>query len=396
MNLIEYAVPIFLTFIIGEWFISWLTKKPCYRFDDFINNISMGIFEQLFDGAGKILLIVCYVYLTRHFSLFSIQSNSILSWILLWLLVDCAYYWLHRATHRINFLWIGHSVHHQSEQYNFSVALRQGILQGPCTWFFYLPIALLGFPIWMFLIVWQLNTLYQFFIHTTQIESLGPLEFFLNTPSHHRVHHGQNPQYINKNYAGSLIIWDKIFGTFEPEDETVRYGVTEPLTRFNPFYANIKVALDTWYYTQGHPILSRLKAFIMPPEWTLQLIGNETYQQLKQPVHLKHNNPITIYQIINTLILLLLSLMESQTHHTPLLHLALIITIILTAVSLGSYLDKNSYYLFYDGLRFLLFIILFKLSAQSIYAVFFLLLLVSISHLSFLKTHFLTKVKRLP
>ena len=212
VNFIALAVPVFLLFIGIEYFFSIVKKKPLYEVKDFINNLSTGVLEQLINTPLKILLLFPYDSLYHHAGLFSVNPHFITPWVLLWVGVDFCYYWLHRASHRINLLWVGHSVHHQSEYYNFSVALRQGILQAMTTWFFYLPLALLGFPTWMFFIVISLNTLYQFWIHTQCIDRLGWLEKVFNTPSHHRVHHGINPIYIDKNFAGSLIVWDKLFG----------------------------------------------------------------------------------------------------------------------------------------------------------------------------------------
>ncbi|WBV63816.1 sterol desaturase family protein [Legionella pneumophila 130b] len=198
--------------------------------------------------------------------------------------VDFFYYWYHRVSHRNSFFWIGHSVHHQSEHFNLSVALRQGYFQTLTSWVFYLPLALIGFPTWMFVIVASVNTIYQFWIHTESIRKMGWFEKIFNTPSHHRVHHGKNPQYIDKNYAGSLIIWDKLFGTFEPEEAPADYGVTEPLDSWNPFYANIKVVKDILYYGKG--LKSKwdvLRAFFMPPEWIIHRLQQEkSLSQKKQ------------------------------------------------------------------------------------------------------------------
>ena len=154
--------------------------------------------------------------------------------IVLFLGVDCAYYWFHRIAHEYNAPWAGHVVHHSSEDYNLAVALRQGTFQGLFSWVFYLPLALVGFPPAWFAAMSSFDTLYQFWIHTRAIGKLGPLEWVLNTPSHHRVHHGRNPKYLDKNYAGTLIIWDRMFGTFQAEEEEPVYGLTKPLEQLEP------------------------------------------------------------------------------------------------------------------------------------------------------------------
>jgi len=165
-------------------------------------------------------------------------------WVALFFLVDFAYYWAHRMSHEINLFWGGHVVHHQSEDYNLSVALRQSSFQVVWTFAFNLPLALLGFETLDFALMSALNTLYQFWIHTETINKLGFLEYFFNTPSHHRVHHGRDPKYIDKNHAGTLIIWDKMFGTFVPENdaEKPRYGIVKNLGTFNPLI----IAFNEW------------------------------------------------------------------------------------------------------------------------------------------------------
>ena len=147
---------------------------------------------------------------------------------------DFVYYWYHRFHHTIRVFWGSHVVHHSSQRYNLSTALRQ-----PWTPFtslpFWLPLAFLGFAPWMILLQQSISLIYQFFIHTERIRKLPrPIEFIMNTPSHHRVHHGSNKQYLDKNYGGTLIVWDRLFGTFEPEDERVVYGLTKNIHTFNP------------------------------------------------------------------------------------------------------------------------------------------------------------------
>lgn len=282
-NPFALAIPAFLLLIGLEYIIAYYKGKQIYLFGDFVNNISTGIFEQLFSTLAKAATIYLYAVIASKYALFHISTYSIVNWLILFLLADFCYYWMHRSIHRCNFLWAGHSVHHQSEQYNLSVALRQGIIQSMFSWTFYLPIALLGFPVWMFALVSVSITLYQFWIHTTLINRLGVFEYLFNTPSHHRVHHGSNPQYIDKNYAGSLIIWDKLFGTFAKESEKVIYGVTEPLDSWDPYYANIKVLRDTWYYGQGLSNLKdKLLAFIMPPEWIVNRMGLKKFKSLQR------------------------------------------------------------------------------------------------------------------
>ncbi len=306
INLTVFAAPMFLILIGIEWGIAYYKKTSVYQFNDSINNFSTGILEEIAALPVRGLIIFSYYYLYEHFAFFNINPNLI-SWFILWLGVDFCYYWYHRASHRCNFFWIGHSVHHQSESYNLSVALRQGYWQTLTSWVFYLPLALIGFPTWMFVIMASLNTIYQFWIHTQSIDQMGWFEKIFNTPSHHRVHHGKNPQYIDKNYAGSLIIWDKLFGTFEPENAPVEYGVTEPLDSWNPFYANIKVINDVMYYGKNlNNTFDIIRAFFMPPEWIIHRLQHQNQNISKKTVTHKNCKSPKVYMLLNMVITIVL------------------------------------------------------------------------------------------
>lgn len=236
-NLIVLSIPIFFILMAIELLYSWHTQRKMYRVGDALANIGCGIFEQVTGVFLKVFTIGLYSWVYQNFRVFDFEMTPLMVF-LLFLGVDFFYYWAHRMSHEVNLLWLGHVVHHQSEDYNLSVALRQGALQKLFTAPFFLPLAFLGFDDVWFLTINALNTLYQFWIHTEAIGKLGWMEFLFNTPSHHRVHHGKNPQYIDKNHGGSLIIWDRLFGTFEPEVEKPIYGVTTPIQTFNPLNAH--------------------------------------------------------------------------------------------------------------------------------------------------------------
>jgi hypothetical protein len=188
--------------------------------------------------------------------------------------VDLLYYWFHRLSHEINFLWAAHVVHHQSEEYNLTVALRQSALQPFFSNVFYWPLALLGVPPPVFLACVSFNTLYQFWIHTRLLGRLGPLEQLLMTPSHHRVHHGRNPRYIDRNHGGTFILWDKLFGTFEPETEEVVYGITKPLASWNPLWANLHDWLELGRAARAtQRWRDKLLVFLKPPGWLPDDLG---------------------------------------------------------------------------------------------------------------------------
>ena len=231
------AIPFFALFIAVEAY--FLKRENLSEFDrkDVWTNIFVGFVSVVW--GTLIGLVTGYFYLWAYgLAPFKMPMETVWAWVLLLFVDDFAYYWFHRASHEIRFLWNFHIVHHSSNQYNLSVAVRQSWFSGVAHWIFYVPIAFLGFPFWAFVTMHGLNLIYQFWIHTRLVGKLGVLEYILNTPSHHRVHHGVNEQYLDKNYAGIFIIWDKLFGTFTEETETPRYGITTPLKSYNALGIN--------------------------------------------------------------------------------------------------------------------------------------------------------------
>ena len=220
--------------------------------------------------------------------------SAVWAWVACFLGVDFFYYWFHRASHRVNAVWATHVVHHQSEEYNLAVALRQGAFQGWFSWVFYLPLALVGFPPLMFLTLSAFNTLYQFWIHTRAIGRLGPLEWVMNTPSHHRVHHACNPKYIDRNYAGTLIVWDRMFGTFKPEEDEPVYGITKPLNSWNPVWANLHVWVDlAGKARRTRRLADRVRLFLRPPGWQPdELGGYEAPPEVDRATYRKFTTPV--------------------------------------------------------------------------------------------------------
>ncbi len=266
VQLIALAIPFFFLLIGIEVFYSLWKRNGHYNFHDSLADLSCGILQQV--GGFFMAFLYIGAYLFFYELRFWTVPNHWLSWVGCFLAVDLAYYWFHRSAHRINLLWGGHAPHHQSEEYNLTVALRQGFFSEPIAALFYLPLALLGFHPLLFVICHELNTIYQFWIHTRSIGKLGALELLFNTPSHHRVHHGVNPKYIDRNHAGVLIIWDKLFGTFQIEEEEPVYGVVTPLRSWNPIQANLEHWRSVWRTANKLPRWQdRLLIWGMPPGW---------------------------------------------------------------------------------------------------------------------------------
>jgi sterol desaturase/sphingolipid hydroxylase (fatty acid hydroxylase superfamily) len=270
---IVLAIPVFFALIALEWLAARLLARDVYRLADSLGDLGCGILDQLLGLFMKTAVFAGYLGLFRH-RLFELPGDSAWTWLACFVGVDLLYYWFHRKSHEVAFLWAAHAVHHQSEEYNLTVALRQGAIQGWFSWVFYLPLALLGFPPLVFLACSSANTLYQFWIHTRLIGRLGPVEWLFNTPSHHRVHHGRNPEYIDRNHAGVFIVWDKLFGTFAAEGDEPVYGITTPLRSWNPVWANLShwaaLLLEARRTSRW---ADRLRLFWKPPGWRPAELG---------------------------------------------------------------------------------------------------------------------------
>ena len=242
INIIAFAVPVFLATILLEAAIARRQgKRDYYCFGTAMSDVATGTVFQAMEVFFKFVPLLIYVWVFNRYAFIDWGETTWQVWVVGLLLVDFLYYWWHRVSHVCNVFWAVHAVHHQSEDFNLAVALRQPLFE-PITWFFfYIPMALLGIPVEVFLTAYALDLLYQFFIHTELVGKLpAPIEWLLNTPSHHRVHHGVQEQYLDKNYGGILVIWDRLFRTFEKEGERVVYGTTVPLGSYNPLWCNFQ------------------------------------------------------------------------------------------------------------------------------------------------------------
>lgn len=274
MNLIVASIPIFFILIGIEILAAKVLDRPVYSFSDSFADLGCGIIEQLLGVFVKGALFAGYLWLYASARVATLPATSWAVWVLCFVLVDFFYYWFHRKSHEIGAFWAAHSVHHQSEEYNLTVALRQGAFQSFFSWVFYLPLAILGFPPQVFLTCAAINTLYQFWIHTRLVGKLGPLEWVMNTPSHHRVHHGRNPEYIDRNHAGVFIVWDRMFGTFVEEKDEPVYGVVKPLRSFDPVFANVAGWIDLARIAKAASrFVDGLRVFVERPGWRPAELG---------------------------------------------------------------------------------------------------------------------------
>jgi sterol desaturase/sphingolipid hydroxylase (fatty acid hydroxylase superfamily)/poly(3-hydroxybutyrate) depolymerase len=269
---IALAIPLFFVLIGLE--LLWAKRRglAVYRFTDAVTDLSCGITSQviLIFWAATQLAIYAWVY--QHARLLELSPSwgrPWLPWVVAFLGIDFLYYWWHRLSHEVNFLWAAHVVHHQSEDYNLAVALRQSVLTSWTALPFYLPLALLGVPTLVFAVTHALSILYQFWIHTQLVGKVrGPLDWIVNLPSHHRVHHAINPQYLDKNYGATLVVWDRLFGTYAEEIEAPVYGITKPLASFDPMWAQVHYWLEMGSMVRAakRPI-DKLRVWIASPAW---------------------------------------------------------------------------------------------------------------------------------
>ncbi len=269
--LIYIAIPLFFITIVLEYF--YLRQRHGflgYETKDTAASLSMGIGNVIIGAASKSLIVGLNFWLYEHYALFAdfLSSHFWWTWLLLFFADDFCYYCFHRFGHRTRVGWAAHVNHHSSQHYNLSTALRQSWTTPLFHWMFYLPLPILGFHPLAILTMQALSLLYQYWIHTETVGHMGWFERFFNTPSHHRVHHGSNEQYLDKNYGGFLIIYDKLFGSFAAEEEKVKYGLTTNITTFNPFKIAVHEWLNLWREMRhSSSIWQALKRPWKPPGW---------------------------------------------------------------------------------------------------------------------------------
>lgn len=247
MNVILFAVPVFFLLIFIELIAERVRGTEYYQLTDSLTSLATGTINQLVRAAKLIVPFTVYVFLYENFAVLDLQA-SLATWLVAFVLYDFCYYWNHRLGHEMNLLWAAHVVHHSSEEYNLTTALRQTGTSF-LSFVFYLPMAILGFDPLMLATVGGLNLVYQFWVHTRHIGRLGILDRIFVTPSNHRAHHGQNSAYIDCNYGGVFVIWDRLFGSFqeELEDDPVIFGIRGAVKSWNPLWAILHVYQQLWF-----------------------------------------------------------------------------------------------------------------------------------------------------
>src|SRR5579859_373568 len=243
-NLIHLAIPGFIALLVLEAVVDAIMRRDLYELKDTAVSLSMGTGNVLLGLLSKAMIFAIFTAVHR-FAIFKIGYQW-WAWVLLFFADDFTYYWFHRTSHECRLFWASHVVHHSSQHYNLGTALRQTWTGFFMSFIFWLWLPLVGFPPVMVMTMQAVSLLYQFWVHTELVRRLGLLEVVMNTPSHHRVHHGSNQRYLDRNHAGVLIIWDRLFGSFEPEGEKVIYGLTKDINSYNPLLIAFHEWIDIW------------------------------------------------------------------------------------------------------------------------------------------------------
>ena len=358
LNFLAFAVPFFTGFMLLEYFIARKKKLQYFNLHNSIANISIGILERLSDVLITGAFYFVYGHLQKNYGIFSIKPG-ILLWILLLLCTDFLWYWYHRLAHEINLLWAVHVVHHQSEDYNYTVSARITVLQALVRTCFWAVLPLLGFPASMITAMLLLHGIYPFFIHTRLIGKLGILEYILVTPSHHRVHHASNEKYLDKNYGDVFIIWDKLFGTFQKEEQLEEpvYGLTRPLNTYSFLWQHFHFLVEIWIAAKAKRSFSeKLKIIFGRPGH----FDPATRKKAETIFKIKHSNdkltqPLNkyvVWQMIALLLTLFIFILFEGGLNTG-FKISFVFATLLTLINCGAIMEQKRWVFHVEFLRLL-------------------------------------------
>jgi sterol desaturase/sphingolipid hydroxylase (fatty acid hydroxylase superfamily) len=269
-QIIVLAMPVFLLLMALEWAWGLARQRNTYRLADALASLSLGVLSQISGLLVTAFTVGIYTLAFDHLSIWALPTDAWWVWAVGLLLYDLLYYWHHRMGHEMAVLWAAHVVHHQSEDYNLSTALRQTSSGWLFGWIFYLPMAVLGFPPLVFGVVALIDLLYQFWVHTQQVGRLGWFDRWFCSPSNHRAHHAVNDVYLDRNYGGILMVWDRLFGSFQEElpEQPCVYGTRSPLRSWNPLWANLHTYAELWKESaQASRWGDKLRVWLKHPGW---------------------------------------------------------------------------------------------------------------------------------
>ncbi len=294
-KILNIAMPVFLGLVLLEKLYGWFAKKESFKTMDMLSSMTSGYTNIIKDVLGLSISLLTYDYMVRHWAIYKVES-TVWVYVIAFIALDFAGYWVHRMSHQINFFWNKHAIHHSSEEFNLACALRQSISTFVNLFtVFLLPAALLGVDAKVIAIVAPLHLFAQFWYHTVYIGKMGFLEKIIVTPAHHRVHHAINPEYIDKNHSQIFIIWDKLFGTFQEElpDVPPVYGITRPVSTWNPIKINFQhlwlLIQDAWRTDSWR---DKFRIWFMPTGWRpADVIEKYPIHKIEDPYHFKKYSP---------------------------------------------------------------------------------------------------------
>ncbi len=345
-NFLAFSIPLFILLIYIEFAITKKKKLAGFELHSVISNLSLGILERLLDVYTGTIFYFIYDFLQKNYGLFHIKATPLV-WLALLICTDFIWYWYHRLAHEINVLWAVHIVHHQSEEFNFTVSARITVLQAFLRGGFWCVLPLLGFPAPMITVMLLVHGLYPFFIHTKLVGKLGILEYLFVTPSHHRVHHASNEQYLDRNYGDVLIIWDKIFGTFQSEEDKIEivYGLTKPLNTYDYLWQHFHYFIEIIVAaSKQDTIKGKLETVFGKPE-TLDPTARKEAEKI---FHVKQNMD-TIQKPLNTyvkwqigiLLSALFAFVLLEKNLSPLISIIFVSLTILTLINCGAIMEHK-------------------------------------------------------
>ncbi len=352
MNIILYAVPVFFLLIIIELAYGHRKKTDYYRVNDSLTSLATGSINQLVNISKALIPFTVYIVIYQHFAIFDFGESALI-WVLAFIAYDFCYYWNHRFGHEMNILWAAHVIHHSSEEYNLTTALRQTGTSF-LSFVFYLPLALVGFDPLMIITVGALNLVYQFWVHTRHVGKLGWFEWFFVTPSNHRGHHAQNTVYIDKNYGGVFILWDRLFGTYQEEldhDKPI-FGIRGAVKSWNPLWVNLQVysqlfsdARQTNNLWHKFTIWFRRTGWRPPDVEALSPMNKGDDLSQFQKYHTEVAPALKIHCVIQyvTTAIIGLSLMLSYTGLSMFQHFVVIGFALLSSFSIGALMENKHY-----------------------------------------------------
>ncbi|MFZ4056576.1 MAG: sterol desaturase family protein [Ferruginibacter sp.] len=356
INFLAFAVPLFVGLMLLEYYLSGKKRSQIFHFEEAISNLNIGIAERVTDLFSTGLFYFFFKWLYDHFAIFNITPSWI-TWIALFLATDFVWYWYHRAGHTVNLFWSAHVVHHQSDDYNYTTSVRITFFQSVARSLFWSILPILGFPPGMITLFLLIHGAYPFFTHTQVIGKLGVLELFMVTPSHHRVHHSSNEEYLDKNYGDILIIWDKLFGTFVKETTTPQYGLTKPLNSYSVLWQFFHFQLEMLYaFKRAKGFKAKWKVIFGKPDDIdprIRMVLEKRFNIHQRPIFWQIHNRFILVQSIATLVFLFFVILFEP--HQTLLQLAVAgLFIIISIINTGALMEQRRWIFYLEYIRLFL------------------------------------------